>query len=123
MEINKYTKLICNVLNKKEYIVHIRALQQALNHGLKLTKIHRITQFNQDDWLKPCIDMNAELRKHAKNEFEKKFFKLMNNSVFGKTMENIRNHREIIIVTSDKQRSILVLETNYHSCKYISKDL
>ena len=67
--------------------------------------------------------MNTELRKHAKNDFEKDFFKLMNNSVFGKTMENVRNHRDIKVVTTDKQRSILVSEPNYHSSKRISKDL
>ena len=68
-------------------------------------------------------DMNTELKKHAKNEFEKNFFKLMNNAVFGKTMENVRNHRDIKLVTSDKRRSILVSEPNYHSSKCISKDL
>ena len=67
--------------------------------------------------------MNTELRKQAKNDFEKKFFKLMNNSVFGKTMENVRNHRDIKLVTSDKQRNKLVSEPNYHSSKCISKDL
>ena len=67
--------------------------------------------------------MNTELRKHAKNEFEKNFFKLMNNAVFGKTMENVRNHRDIKLVISDKRRSILVSEPNYHSSKCISKDL
>ena len=67
--------------------------------------------------------MNTELRKHAKNDFEKDFFKLMNNSVFGKAMENVRNHRNIKIVTTDKRRSILVSEPNYHSTKHISKDL
>ena len=67
--------------------------------------------------------MNTELRKEAKNNFEKNLFKLMNNSVFGKTMENVRNHRDIKIVTTDKQRSILASEPNYHSTKYISKDL
>ena len=69
------------------------------------------------------IDMNTELKKHAKNEFEKNFFKLMNNAVFGKTMENVRNHRDIKLVTSYKRRSILVSEPNYHSSKCISKDL
>ena len=67
--------------------------------------------------------MNTELTKHAKNDFEKDFFKLMNNSVFGKTMKNARNHRDIKLVTSEKRRSILVSEPNYHSSKCISKDL
>ena len=65
--------------------------------------------------------MNKNLRKEAKNEFEKDFFKLMNNSVFGKAMENLRNHRDIKLVTSDKRRSILASEPNYHSSKCISK--
>ena len=67
--------------------------------------------------------MNAELRMQAKNDFEKDFFKLMNNSVFGKTMENVRNHRDIKLVTTNTQRSKFALEPNYHSTKYISKDL
>ena len=67
--------------------------------------------------------MNVGLRKDAKNDFEKDFFKLMNNSVFGKTMENVRNHGDIRVVTTDKRRSILASEPNYHSTKYISKDL
>ena len=67
--------------------------------------------------------MNTELRMRAKNDFEKDFFKLMNNAVFGKTMENFRNHRDIKIVTTDKRRSILASEPNYHSTEYISKDL
>ena len=67
--------------------------------------------------------MNTDLKKNAKNEFEKDFFKLMNNSVFGKTMENVRNHRDIKLVTTDKRRSVLASEPHYHSTKYISKDL
>ena len=67
--------------------------------------------------------MNTELRKNAENDFEKDFFKLMNDSVFGKTMENVRNRWDIRIVTTDKRRSILASEPNYHSTKYISKDL
>ena len=123
MKINKGSKLVCNVRDKENYVIHILALKQALNHGLKLAKVHRITEFRQEAWLKPCIVMNTELRKHAKNEFEKNFFKLMNNAVFVKTMENVRNHRDIKLVTSDKRRSILVSEPNYHASKCISKDL
>ena len=107
----------------KKYVVHIKSLKQALNHGLKLKKIYRIIEFNQEAWLKPHIETNTELRKLAKNDFEKDLFKLMNNSVFGKTMENIRKHRDIKLVTTDKKRSKLVSEPNYHTINYISEDL
>ena len=79
--------------------------------------------FNQKAWLKPYIDMNTELRKLARNDFEKDLFKLMNNSVFGKTMENIRKHRDIKLVITDKKRSKLVSEPNYHTINLISEDL
>ena len=123
MEVNKCKKLVCNLYNKKKYVAHINTLKQALNHGLKLKKIHRVIEFNQKAWLRPYIDMNTELRKLAKNDFEKDLFKLMNNSVFGKTMENIRKHREIKLVTTDKKRSKLVSEPNYHTINLISEDL
>ena len=90
MKIDKCNMLVCNLSNKKKYVTHINSLKQALNHGLKFKKIHRVIEFNQNKWLKSHIDMDTELRKAAKNDFEKDLFKLMNNSVFGKTMENIR---------------------------------
>ena len=105
MEVNKCKKLVCNLFNKKKYVAHINALKQALNHGLKFKQIHRVSEFNQKEWLKPYIDMNTESRKTAKNDFEKDLFKLMNNSVFGKTMENIRKHRDIKLVTTDKKEA------------------
>ena len=104
MEINKCKKLVCNLSNKKKYVTHINSLKQVLNHRLKLKKIHRVIEFNQKEWLKPNIDMNTELRKAAKNDFEKDLFKLMNNSVFGKTMENMKKHRDIKLVTTDKKK-------------------
>ena len=123
MEVNKFKKLVCNLFNKKKYVAHINTLKQALNHGLKLKKIRRVIEFNQEAWLKPYIDMNTELRKLAKNDFEKDLFKLINNSVFRKTMKNIRKHRDIKLVTTDKKRSKLVSEPNYHTINLISEDL
>ena len=123
MKINKCSKLTCTMQNKENYVIHIRALKQALNNGLILKKVHSVIKFNQEAWLKPYINKNTKLRKEAKNGFEKDFFKLMNNSVFGKTMENVRNHRDIKIVATDKRRRILASEPNYQSTKYISKDL
>ena len=108
---------------KKKYDLHIRALQQALNHGLILKRVNRVIQFNQKARLKQYIDMNNKLRKEAKNEYEKDFLKLMNNAVFGKTMENVRNRRDIKLVARDKRRNQLVSEPNYHTSKYFSEYL
>ena len=83
-KVNKVEKLICNIKDKEKYVMHIKVLKETLNHGLVLKKVQRVIQFNQKDWLKPYIDMNTKLRKETKNDFEKDFFKLMNNSVFGK---------------------------------------
>ena len=83
-KIDKVEKLISDIQDKKKYVIHIRALKQALINGLKFKNLHRITQFKQKAWLKIYIDMNTEFRKNAKNEFAKKFFKVMNNSVLEK---------------------------------------
>ena len=123
MKTDKCKKLICNLQNKKKYVVHIKSLKQALNHELKLKKVYRIIKFNQKAWLKLYIDMNMELRKLAKDDFEKDLFKLMNNAVFGKTMENIRKYRDIKLVTTDEKGNKLVSEPNDHTVNYISEDL
>ena len=123
MKIDKCKKLVCDLRDKKRYVVQIKSLKQALNHGLKFKKVHRIIEFNQKAWLKPYIDMNTGLKKLAKDDFEKDLFKLMNIAVFGKTMENIRKHRDIKLVTTDKKRNKLVSEPNYHTINYISEDL
>ena len=114
---------MCNLRDKKKYVVHISILKQALNHGLKLKKVNRVIEFNQEAWLKKYIDINTELRKKASNDFEKDFFKLMNNAVFGKTMKNVRKHRDIKLVKTDYKRNKLVSEPNYHTMKLISENL
>ena len=79
-------------------------IKTSIKSWIKVLKIHRIIEFNQEAWLKPYIDINTELRKLARNDFEKDLFKLMNNSVFWKTMENIRKHRDIKFVTTDEKK-------------------
>ena len=123
MKIGKCKKLVCNLYDKKNYVVHIRSLKQALNHGLMLKKVNRVIQFYQKAWLKPYMDMNTKLRKKTKNDFKKDFFKLMNNAVFGKTMENLRKHRDYKLVTTDERRNQLVSEPNYHLTKWFSENL
>ena len=97
-------KLIRSIEDKEKYVIHIRVLKQALNHGLILKQVHKVIKFNQRAWLKPYIHMNTEKGMEAKNEFENNFFKPMINSVFGKTMVNLRKHRDIKLVTRDEKQ-------------------
>ena len=124
MKIEKVEKLVTNLHDKSEYVIHLRNLEQALNHGLILKKVHRVIRCNQKAWLKPYIDMNTKkLIQKAKNNFEKDFFKLMNNAAFGKTMENVRKHRGIKLVTTERRRNYLASETNYHTTKFFTENL
>ena len=115
MKINGVEKLIPNLYDKKRYVIHIRALDQALKHGLVLERIHRAIEFKQSAWMKEHIDFNTKLRTAAKNDFEKDFYKLMNNSVFGKTMENIRKHRNIKLKTNREAYLKVVMKPNFKS--------
>ena len=113
MKINGVNKLTPNLNNKTKYVLHHRNLGLYLSLGMKLTKIHRIIEFKQSKWLAPYIALNTNLRTKANNNFEKDFFKLMNNSVFGKTMENIRNRKNIQLVTSKKSALKLIAKPNF----------
>ena len=90
-------------------------MNQALQHGLKLDGIHRALEFDQSPWLKTYIDFDTQLRMVATNDFERVFFKLINNSVFGKTMENIRKHRNIGLVTTEEKYLHTVMKPNFKS--------
>ena len=109
--------------NKKKYVVHYENLKQYLTLGLKLTNIYRGIRFEESQWLEKYITLNTNLRMEAKNEFEKDFFKLMNNSVFGKTMENIRNRVNIKLVNDKKQAEKLSAKPNFNHCNIFSEDL
>ena len=123
MVLNRVNKLTPNLRNKTKYILHHRNLGLYLSLGLRLTKIHRIIEFKQSKWLAPYIALNTNLRTKAKNNFEKDFFKLMNNSVFGKTMENIRNRKDIKLVTSKKSALKLISKPNFKNRTIFTENL
>ena len=116
-------KLVPNLYDKEKYVIHVNALKQALDHGLVLKEIHRVIQFKQSAWMKEYIDFNTRLRTAAKNNFEKDFYKLMNNSVFGKTMENIRRHRDIKLVNNKEDYLKQVMKPNFKSGTLLGTDL
>lgn len=117
------SKLIPTLGKKEKYVLHYRNLQLYIYLGLKVTKVHRVLEFNQSPWLKQYIDFNTEKRKNAKNAFEKDFFKLMNNSVFGKTMENIRKRVDVRLVTDEKKLLKLASKPTYVSSKIFNENL
>ena len=116
-------KLIPNLKNKEKYALHYRNLKLYISLGLKVTDVHRVLEFNQSPWLKKCIDFNTEKRKNAKNTFEKDFFKLMNNSVFGKTMENLRKRVDVRLVTDENKLLKLTSKPTYVSSKIFNENL
>ena len=110
----KVEKLIPNLNNKIKYVTHYENLKLYESLGLKITKIHKGLMFNERAWMMKYIDMNTRLRKSAKNDFEKDFFKLMNNSVFGKTMENIEKRVDVRLVTNREEAIKLAAKPNYN---------
>ena len=123
LKVNGVEKLIRNLGKKTKYVIHYKSLKQYIKLGLKLTKIHRGIKFNERPWLKEYIDINTNLRTKAKNDFEKDFFKLMNNSFFGKTMENIRNRVDVRLVTDEKTAKKLAAKPNFKQCNIFTENL
>ena len=117
------TKLITTLSDKENYVLHEENLKLYLSLGLKLKRIHRVLEFSEKPWLKPYIDFNTEKRKNAKNESEKDFFKLMNNSVFGKTMENVRKRCNIKLETDRDHLLKQAAKPEYSGCKIINENL
>ena len=123
MIVNGVEKLICHFKPRKNYVVHYRNLRQYLEMGMKLTAVHRGISFSQSSWMEPYIRKNTELRKTAANSFEKDFFKLMNNSVFGKTIENIRKRQNIILVDNRIKAAKLTSRPNFDRATIFDRNL
>ena len=121
----KCNKLLLTLQDKNNYVVHYRNLQFYLKQGMKLKRVHRVLEFEQECWMEPYIRMNTEFRKNSKSDFEKNFYKLMNNSDFGKIMENLRNRVDIKIVRSNETDKIrkLVASPLYSRHVMFSNDL
>ena len=99
-------KLVPNLRNKDRYVLHYRNLQLFTSVGMRLTKIHRALRFDQSPWMEPYIRMNTGLTKKAASDFEKDLYKLMNYSVFGKTMENLRKRVDVKLVRSHEEEKL-----------------
>ena len=123
IKVNGVEKLICHFKPRKNYVVHYRNLRLYLEMGMKITAVHRGISFYQSPWMEPYIRKNTELRKTAANSFEKDFFKLMNNSVFGKTIENIRKRQNIHLVDNRKKALKLSSLPNFDRCTIFDSNL
>ena len=123
VKVNKVEKLIPNLGDKEKYVLHYENFRQYESLGLKIKKIHREIKFKQSGWLEKYIALNTKLRTTAANEFEKDFFKLINNSVFGKTMENIRNRVDIKLVNDKIEAEKLAAKPNFDHCNILSEEL
>ena len=123
LKINGVEKLVPNHQDKKNMVLHAKSLQQYLDFGLELTKIHAGVKFTEKDYMKPFIELNTKMRTQAKNAFEKDFYKLMSNSVYGKTLENVRNRQNVVITNDPLKKKKLVSEINFKSVTHFNSNL
>ena len=124
----KYTekdkKLILDLLPKKNYKIYYKKLEYYMKLGVKITKVHKILTFDEKPFLKNYIDLNTNLRKHSKNDLEKDLFKLMNNAIFGKSMENVLNRSNIKLINNDPEKLLkLIRQPNFQNAYQISNNL
>ena len=116
-------KLAPKLMSKKNYIIHYRNLKYYISQGLILKKVHRDLEFKQSAWMKPYIDFNTQKRKEATNEADKNHFKLLNNVVYGKAMENMRKRIKTRIVKTQKDFLKYASRPTYISYKFFGKRL
>lgn len=122
----KIKKLILNLSDKINYVLHYRTLKMVVHYGLKIVSVGRVLEFHQSRWLKPFIDLNTCERTKAKNEFEKNLYKLMSNAIYGKTLENVRERVDVSIINQWGGRygaRHLIARANFKKCVILSKDL
>ena len=122
-KLEKIKKLVTNLHDKTKYVIQIKKIKPNIKSRITFEKVHRVIKCNQKAWPKPNIDMNTKLRQKAKKQFWERFFQVMNDAVFGKTTENVRKHRNIKLVTTDRRRDYLVSEPNYHTAKFFTENL
>ena len=123
INVNKVDKLIPNLNDKTNYVIHHETLKLYLSLGLKLKKIHRGITFKEEDFMRPYIKLNTDMRAKGTTDFEKDFYKLMNNSVFGKTMENVRNRVNVKLVSDEKSLGKLAKKANFKSVNIFDENL
>lgn len=120
---DKIMKLIPNLYDKTKYVTHYRNLKFYVQHGLIVTKVHRVMQFEQSRWLEPYISFNTEHRKRAKNPEDKAAFKLYINSIFGRTIMNLRKRIDIKLCTDAKKAKNFIAKPNFDGFKIVNEDL
>ena len=120
LTINGVDKLTPNLQDKKNMVLHAASLQQYRSLGMKLQKIHRGIKFHEEEYMKPFIELNTKMRTAAKNAFEKNFYKLMSNSVYGKTLENVRNRQNVYIVNDPAHKSKYTSQPHFKSVTHFN---